>query len=113
MLGRDVVVLELLGLVRGAVEDARERRRDLRLLLGTLGRRLGAQRGLGLRAQLGRVRDELLRQLLVEEGDQQVLRVKLGIAHAARQLLRGCDRFLGFQGQFVEVHFRSGSWVGS
>ena len=64
-------------------------------------------------AEARRVRHQLLRQLLVEQSEQQVLGVELRVAHAARQLLGGGDRLLGFQGQFVEVHFRSGSWVGS
>ena len=35
------------------------------------------------------VGDELLRQLLVEEREQQVLGIDLGVAHPARELLRG------------------------
>ena len=104
VLGRDVVVLELLGLVGSAVEHARERRADLRLLLRSLGGRLGVERRFGLRAQLGRVGNQLLRQLLVEQRQQQVLGVELGVAHAARELLGGGDRLLRFQRQLVEVH---------
>jgi hypothetical protein len=112
VLGRDVLVLHAPGLVEGPVEDVTDRARDLRLLRAALDRRLRPQRRLRLRAQARRVGDELLRELLVEEREQQVLRVEFGVSHAARKLLRCCDRLLGFQGQFVEVHFRSGSCVG-
>src|SRR5436305_1513055 len=85
------------------VEDARERRADLRLLRSALGRRLRAQRGLGLGAQRVRVGNELARQLLVEQRDEQVLRIELGIAHPPRELLRRGDGFLRFQRQLVEI----------
>jgi hypothetical protein len=94
VLGRDVIVLELLRLVGGAVEHARERGRDLRLLLGPLRGRLGAQRRLGLGAQLARVGHELLRQLLVEEREQQMLGVELGVAESPPELLGRGDRIL-------------------
>ena len=106
VLGRDVVVLHPLRLVGGLVEHARERGRDARLLLRALDRRLAAQRGLGLRAQRRRVGNELLRQLLVEQREQQVLGVELGVAHPARELLRGRDGFLGFQGELVKSIIR-------
>ena len=67
----------------------------------------------GLRAERRRVGDELLRQLLVEEREQQVLGVELGVAHPARQLLCGSDRLLGLERQLVEVHLGVGSRVGS
>jgi hypothetical protein len=67
VLGRDVLVVHALRLVEGPVEHLRERGADLRLLRRALDRRLAAQRGLGLRAQRSRVRNELLRQLLVEQ----------------------------------------------
>src|SRR6185503_11404837 len=59
MLGRDVVVLELPRLLEGLVEHARERGAGGGLLRGALDRRLRGERGLGLRAQSGRIRDEL------------------------------------------------------
>jgi hypothetical protein len=46
----------------------------------------------------------LARQLLVEQREQQVLGIELGIARAARQLLRCGDGFLSLDGQLVEVH---------
>ena len=79
VLGRDVVVLELARLVGGAVEDAREGRADLRLLRAALDRGLRAQRRLGLRPQGGGVGDELRGELLVEQREQQVLRIELGV----------------------------------
>ena len=85
MLRRDVVVFQPLRLVAGLVEHAREGGRDIRLLLRALDRRLRAQRRLGLRAQLRRIGNELLRELLVEQRQQQVLGIELGIAHAGAQ----------------------------
>ena len=108
MLGRDVIVLHSLRLVGGLVEDARERGRDVRLLLHPLDRRLRAERCFGLQAELGRVRHELLRQLLVEEREQQVLGVELGVAHPARKLLRRGDGLLALECQPVEVHVTCG-----
>ena len=51
-----------------------------------------------------RVGDERARQLLVEQREEQVLGVELGVAEAARALLRGGDRLLGLDRQLVEVH---------
>ena len=62
--------------------------------------RLGAQLG---GAVAGAV-DERPRQLLVEERDRQVVGRELGIAAAARELLRGRDGLLGLERQLVEVH---------
>ena len=104
MLGRDVVVLHPLRLVSGLVERAREGGGHGRLLLHPLDGRLRAQRGLGLRAQLGGVRNELLRELLVEQRKQQVLGVQLGIPHAARKLLRSRNGLLALECQLIEVH---------
>ena len=101
----DVLVLELSRLVGGAVEHLRERRGDARLLLRTVDARLLRERGLGLRAQRLRVGNELARQLLVEQREQQVLGIELGIAAPARELLRRGDRFLRFHGELVEVHY--------
>ena len=108
MLGRDVVVLHPLRLVGGLVEHAREGGGDVRLLLHPLHGRLRAQRSLGLRAQLRSVGHELLRQLLVEQRQQQVLRVELGVAHPARKLLRRRDGLLALECQLVEVHVTCG-----
>ena len=61
----------------------------------------------------GGVRNELRRQLLVEQREQQVLRVELGMGMAARQLLRGGDRFLALDGELREVHQRlRAGWSG-
>ena len=98
VLGRDVVVLELLRLVVGAVEHlARTRRDDLRLLLRALDRGLRARASpRPARAALGARSGarERLRQLLVEQREQQVLGVELRVAAPARQLLRGGDGLL-------------------
>jgi len=104
MLGRDVVVLHPLRLVGGLVEHARKGGGNVGLLLHPLDGRLGVQSSLGLRPQLGGVGDELLRQLLVEERKQQMLRVELGVPHAASKLLRGRDGLLALDRQLVEVH---------
>ncbi len=110
MLGRHVVVLHSLRLVERRVQNARELRRHRGLLLRAFDARLRRERRLGMRAQRVRVGDELARQLLVEEREHEVLGIELGVAHAARQLLRGCDRFLGLDRELVEVHQRlSGS----
>ncbi len=105
MLGRDVLVLELARLVEGAVEHTREGGPDLRLLRAALDGRLAAQGCLCLGAELGRVRDELLRQLLVEEREDEMLGVDLRVAHPARELLRRADGFLRFEREPVEVHY--------
>ena len=55
--------------------------------------------------------DERPRQLLVEEGDAEMLGVDLGIAATTGELHRRGDRFLRLQRQLLEVHalLRSGS----
>jgi hypothetical protein len=119
VLGRDVLVLELLRLVEGAVEHLAERVRDLRLqVLGALHRGLAAQALLGLCAERvrrgARALDEGTRQLLVEQREQQVLGVDLRVAGAASKLLRGGDGLLALDGQLLEVHVLllcvSGCW---
>jgi len=60
-----------------------------------------------------RLEDELSRQLLVEEREHEVLGIQLRVAHAARQLLRGCDRFLGLDRELVEVHQRRSGSISS
>ncbi len=104
MLGRHVVVLHALRLVQRLVEHLRQRGRHGRLLLRALDARFRGQGGLRLRTERVGVGDELARQLLVEQREHEVLRVELGIAGAARQLLRGSDRFLRLDGELVEIH---------
>ena len=60
--------------------------------MGLLGVVLSAR--LRLRPRRSRVGNELLRQLLVEQREQQVLWIELRIAHAARELLRGGNGLL-------------------
>src|SRR5205823_13767056 len=50
------------------------------------------------------IENELARQLLVEEREQQMLGVELGVALSARKLLRGRDGFLGLDRQLREIH---------
>ena len=105
MLGRDVLVLELAHLVLGAVEHSGERGRRGRLLRRALQGGQAREVGLGLRAHVrGLLAEQRLRQLLVEQREQQVLGQHLGVPAAARQLLRGGDRLLGFHCQPLEVH---------
>ena len=96
VLGGDVLVLEPAHLLLGAIEDAREVGRRLRLLRRALHRRLLRKLRLALGAErlhrLACPLDERPRQLLVEEGDAEVLGVDLGITAPARELLCGCDR---------------------
>ena len=83
--------------------------------------RLRGERRLGPRAHVrdGRARslDERPRELLVEQREHEVLGIDLGVAAAARQLLRGADRLLRLDGQPVEVHVlfvgRGSVWLGS
>ena len=96
---------QLARLVEGAVEHAREGGADLRLLRTALDRRLAAQASSrpAARSSAG-VRHELLRQLLVEQREQQVLGIDLRVAHPARELLRGADGLLDLERELVEVH---------
>ncbi len=96
VLGRDELVLELAHLLLGAVEDLAEGAGGLRLqVVGALHRGLALQVGLGLRTNLrGALAEQRLRQLLVEERQQQMLGMDLGVAAAARKLLRSGDRLL-------------------
>ena len=109
VLGRDELVLELAHLLLGVVEHLGERGRDARLLSGcALDGRLCGEHRLGAGAHVGDRRsgtlDERARQLLVEQREHEVLRVDLGVAAPAGQLLGGADRFLRLDGQPVEVH---------
>ena len=75
VLGRDELVLELAHLLLGAVEHAGERRRGARLLRRALQRGQAREIGLRLGSHLGRLfAEQRLRQLLVEEREQQVRR---------------------------------------
>src|SRR4029077_7218277 len=96
-----------LRLIGGLVEHAREGSGHAGLLLHPLYGGPRAQRRLGLRAQLRGGGHELLRQFLVEQRQQQVLRVELGVPHPARKLLRGRDGLLALECQLVAVHQRS------
>jgi hypothetical protein len=110
VLGRDELVLHALRLVLGLVEHAAERGRQRRLLLGTLCTRLLRQRRVGLRAERVRIGDEPARQVLIEQRDEQMLGIELGVAVATRELLRIGDRLLRLDRELVEVHqLRSGS----
>ena len=104
MLGRDVVVLHALRLVDRLVEDARERRQDCGCCWPPSIRRIRSEPSFGLGAQRVGIRHELPRQLLVEQREQQVLGVELGVAAPARELLRGRDGLLGLDRQLVEIH---------
>ena len=100
MLGRDVVVLELPALVVGRVEHACERGGRVRLLAAALDGRKRVELALRLGPQALPVGEELL----AEQRDEQVLGRHLGVAAAARQLLRLGDRLLALDGQLVEIH---------
>ena len=104
VLGGDVLVVQLLRLVEGTVKNLGEGGADLRLLLRALDGGLCRQPSLGLGAERRSRLDELLRQLLVEECEQQVLGVDLRVAHPARELLRAADGFLRLERELVEVH---------
>ena len=112
VLDRGELVAERAHLVEGLVEDARERGGCPRLraaspdTVGRLRSRASASARSSARAVPGAI-DERPRQLLVEERDRQVIGRQLGIAGAARELLRGRDRFLALQCQLVEIHVSS------
>ncbi len=111
VLARDEVVLELRALSIGAVEHLPERRRGLRQRLRATRRRSRCCLLLGLGAKVLPVGEELL----VEQREQQVLRIDLRVTAAARQLLRGSDRLLALDRQLVEVHqsfLRTGGCAG-
>src|SRR5581483_5410402 len=100
MLGRDELVLELLPLAVGAVEQARERRGRRRLLRAALHGRKRSELALRFGAQAAPVREELL----VEQREQQVVGRQLGVAASQGEALRGGDRLLRLDRQLVEVH---------
>ena len=108
VLGGEELVLEPAHLLLGLVEQRREVGRGPRLLGRALDGRLRGERGLGAGAHVGHAApgalDERARKLLVEQREQQVLGVDLGVAGAAGQLLRGADRLLRLGCQPREVH---------
>ena len=110
VLAGDVLVLELLGLLAGILEqglqppagvDVGGRPAHLRLRLEGALRRLADLRG---------VDPDLAQQrpghavLLIEQRQEQVLRRQFLVAAAPGQLMRGLDRLSGFDGQLVEPH---------
>jgi hypothetical protein len=107
MLDGDELVAERAHLVERRVEQPGEPRGRLRLCASGDGRLL-RKAGLRLGAHLGDVvpgpLDERARQLLVEERDREMVRGQLRIAHAPREFLRAGKRFLGFEGEAIEIH---------
>ena len=99
MLDGDELVAELAHLVLGPVEDACRGGRGAHLQVRrALGARAAREVGLGLLRERGRAGacalGERLRQLLLEQREQQVLGVDLGVGVPPRQLLAGGDRLL-------------------
>ncbi len=110
MLGRQVLVLELLGFLLGAAEDllgaageadlggvaldageAGELAGEVLLHAGGIGAH-GLEQGAG-----GAVR-------LVEERDREVLGLQLGVGPVLGQRAGGLERFAGLLGHFVQLH---------
>jgi len=113
VLDRDVLVLEPGGLPLGRVEQPGEPLGDEHLAgRGARPGRAGPARQLGLEpgAQRVGVGAEPLEQAghepfgLVQQGEQQVLAVDLGMAEPQRLGLRVVQRLLGLLGQAVHVH---------
>ncbi len=104
VLDGDVLVVELLRLFACLVERARQLGRDARLLRRAFHGRLLREPRFRLRPQRLRRRHERARQLLVEQRQQQMLGVDLGVAAAPRVLDRGGNGFLRLDRQPVEVH---------
>ena len=92
VLDRGVLVAQSAHLLEGLVEHAAERRRGLRLRGAARDRGLVPHAclclGTQLRGAVARTVDERSWQLLVEQRDRQMVRRELGIAGAARELLR-------------------------
>ena len=111
MLGADVLVLEPVGFLLGGVGHLTEARRESGLRSALRTRELvelgtdGGREGRGIRVHLA---DDLRNDafFLLDERQQQVLRLDLGMPFAVRELLRGKDRLLCFLGVFVDVHDR-------
>ena len=108
MLGGDVLVVHRSRFVRSAIEEIAESLRCRRLLGRSLHSRSVRELCLGFgakrRSRNTGALDERARKLLVEERDAEVLGVDLGVAAAARKLLRGGDRLSRLDRQPVEVH---------
>ena len=122
VLDRDVLVLEPAGLPLGGVEQAAEPLGHEHLAgRGPWAGHLGPAPELGLQvgAERARVGAGLLEQPwrqpvgLVDQGEQQVLAVDLGVAEPQRLGLGVLQRLLGLLGQTVEVHGRSSLLAGS
>ena len=107
VLDRDEFVAELAHLIEGAVQDAAEPCRRLRLSATGDGWQLRASRlrfgAQGSRAVAGAI-DERARELLLEERKRQMVGRELGVAGTARELLRSGDRLLALECQFLNVH---------
>ena len=120
VLGGDVVVLELLGLVLGPVEQLGEPLRQV--LLAALDARAGAQLVLEAGADPVGWGADLLQQRagqplgLVEQGEQEVLDVDRLVVAAARLGLGAAEHLLGLHGEAVGSHdtkLRPGSHMAS
>ena len=108
MLDGGELVAELAHLLERAVEHAPERGGRLGLHVAAGDARLVAETRLRLGAQLagavaGAV-DERARQLLVEQREREVVGRELGVAHPAREVLRGRDGLLGLERELLEIH---------
>jgi hypothetical protein len=107
VLHRDELITELAHLVERAIENAAEPRGRLRL---TAARDRGQLTKAGFRlctklagAVAGAVH-ECPRQLLVEEGDDEMVGSELRVAGPPRELLCGSDGLLRFQRELLKVH---------
>src|SRR4051812_18813291 len=108
MFGRDVLVFELIGFLEGALEDGSCRARKPRLLdsaarLLRQGCNLtidgGGQR-LGSGADLAENRDDDT-LAVSEQRSQKVQRAHFGVTVFSSRVIRGLDRFLRLDGEFV------------
>jgi hypothetical protein len=109
MLGRGVLVLELLRFALGRFDEvarlARKGDLDAALLLGQAVERLGDLAGDALR-----IGADLLQErrdqpaLLLGEREEDVLGQHLRLAGTGRQILRSDERFTGFYSELVQSH---------
>ena len=115
VLDRDVVVLEPLGLLLGRIEQPGQplgHRHLARCHARAADPRPPRELGLQVRPQTAGVAARGLQQPrrqplgLIEQRQQQVLAVNLGVPEAQRPGLRVVQRFLGLLGQAVRVHGR-------
>ena len=110
VLGGDVLVAELAGLALGGAQDVEQlaRGRGLAGAGGDGGQ--AVQRAADLAADGGRIGADLAQDgaddplLLVEQGEQQVLRRRLGVAPIGGQPDRLLEGLLGFDGEAFELH---------